>query len=137
MASIFRFKRHLRPSPVYLVSMEKYISLLISCLLMVVAGTLSTYSLFSESLRTKFGLSISDINIIIAVGNTALYVSFLFVGPIYDRFGPRITLYLACLTTSLCYLFIWMTYQGLLAGNTASLSVYYFLGGTGSTARYS
>lgn len=51
---------------------NRFLSLLISCMVMMAAGTISCYSLFSEALRTKFQMSLSEVNIISSMGNTAL-----------------------------------------------------------------
>ncbi|KAI8916357.1 major facilitator superfamily domain-containing protein [Gorgonomyces haynaldii] len=115
---------------------HRMLSLLASCLVMLVAGTLATYSLISESLRKTFKLSMSEINLISAVGNTALYVTFIVIGPFYDKFGPRMTMYLATILVSLGYILLWLSYQHLIDGSTISLSLYFFLVGAGSNAGY-
>jgi hypothetical protein len=59
---------------------------------MATAGTISTFAVFSEGLRTKFNFGTSDVNLISSFGTSSLYVSLLLIGPIYDKLGVKFTM---------------------------------------------
>nr|KAJ3418806.1 hypothetical protein HK105_007813 [Polyrhizophydium stewartii] len=96
-----------------------------------------TFSVFADSLRKRFGFSSSDINIISGSGNTALYLSFLAIGPIYDVLGATATMAIAAVSYSLGYALIWAAYQGVMPGTSVgAVAVFYFIAGFGATAGY-
>lgn len=117
-----------------LKSYNRLVSLLISCLVMAASGTTAAYSIFSEGLRVKFGLTFSDLNVISSMGNTAIYVTFIIVGPVFDSFGERWTMLLATVLLFGGYFLMYMTYEGFIAGGTVTLAIYYFIVGFGSAA---
>jgi hypothetical protein len=59
---------------------------------MATAGTTSTFAVFSDGLRTKFGFGTSDINLISSCGMASLYVTLLVIGPLYDKLGVTFTM---------------------------------------------
>ena len=123
------------------VTTLKWITLVASCLVMATAGSLFTFSVFAQGLRKRFDLGSKEINLISAFGNTALYISFLAIGPLYDKFGHKFTMALAILTYGLGYLLMWLLFEGKFGASTpvsdtAALCFFYFLAGFGSTAAY-
>lgn len=120
------------------IQAKKWTTLIVSCLVMATAGSLFTFSVFSDGLRQKFKYTSSDVNLISGVGNTALYVSFLIVGPLYDKLGVTFTMAMSTFTYGLGYLMMWMAYAGRLGPEVSPLmmSIFYFLAGYGSTAAY-
>ncbi|KAI8928500.1 major facilitator superfamily domain-containing protein [Entophlyctis helioformis] len=114
-------------------------TLAVSSLVMAVAGSLFTFSVFSDGLRRRFGFSSADVNLISGVGNTALYLSFLVIGPVYDTFGGTVTMIMATAAYSLGYALMWAAYVGALSFGSSSVTAiacFYFLAGFGSTAAY-
>ena len=71
-----------------------------------------------------------------AVMNSALYICYLFVGPLYDRFGVEITQIVSAISYSLGYLLLYLSFIGLIPANAASLAIYYFIAGFGSCGAY-
>jgi MFS family permease len=114
----------------------KWVTLFASCLVMLTAGSMFTFSVFSNGLRKKFGYSSSDINLISGFGNTALYVSFIFIGPMFDKLGARVTMSFGTLAYGAGYLMMWLAYEGKLGQEVSPLmmSIFYFAAGCGSTA---
>ncbi|KAI8839944.1 major facilitator superfamily domain-containing protein [Chytridium lagenaria] len=110
-----------------------------SCVCLLSAGSLFSFSSIGESLKARLGFSSSDLNVVSGIGNAALYVTFLLVGPMFDYCGPRITMLAAVFFFSLGYLLIWLAYEGRLASpfsTYGAVAFYYFLCGTGSSAAY-
>jgi hypothetical protein len=70
----------------------KWITFVFSCLSMATAGTISTFAVFSDGLRAKFGFGTSDINLISSCGTGSLYVTLLIIGPLYDKLGVKFTM---------------------------------------------
>ena len=114
----------------------KWITLVVSCIVMAAAGSLFTFSVFSNGLRKRFGYSSSDVNLISAIGNTSLYVSFLIIGPLYDKLGVRFTMVMGTLMYGFGYLMMWLAYEGKLGFEISPLilAIFYFCAGYGSTA---
>lgn len=101
---------------------------------MATAGSLFAFSAFSEDFRLRMNFSGKDINVMSGVGNAALYLSFLFAGPVYDRFGAKITQLLAFVLYSSGYLLIWLSFQSIIPkSNVFLMSFFYFLAGCGSS----
>ncbi|KAJ3112304.1 hypothetical protein HDU96_004714 [Phlyctochytrium bullatum] len=121
------------------IDSRAFVVLAASCLCMLNAGSLFSFSSMGEQLKSRLGFSASDINVVSGVGNAALYVTFLFIGPLYDFCGARVTMLACVVLFTLGYFLMWMAYEGKMGGALSSvgaLSVYYFLCGTGSTAAY-
>ena len=115
----------------------RIISLLTCCLVMSAAGSLFTFSVFSDGLRQKLAFSSSDVNVISGVGNTALYLTFLVIGPFYDMYGVRATMGIATVFYTMGYLLMWASYQGYIESrDVVAFSVFYFFAGLGSCAAY-
>jgi hypothetical protein len=114
----------------------KWVTLVASCLVMLTAGSMFTFSVFANGLRKRFGYSSSDVNLISGFGNTALYVSFIFIGPMFDKLGARVTLSFGTLAYGAGYLMMWLAYEGKLGIEVSPLmmSIFYFAAGCGSTA---
>ncbi|KAJ3334612.1 hypothetical protein HDU91_002640, partial [Kappamyces sp. JEL0680] len=109
--------------------------LCISAVAMCSSGSFATFSLLSDSFQSKFKLSFSDVNMISAVMNSSLYVTYLFIGPLYDRFGVRATQLVSTVAYSLGYLLIYLSYLGM-PTNAILMALYYFIGGFGSCGVY-
>ncbi|KAJ3239569.1 hypothetical protein HDU78_002797 [Chytriomyces hyalinus] len=119
------------PSP-----MLALITLVSSCFAMATAGAMFSFSVVANSLKDRLGISSTDLNTITAVGNSSLYLSFLAVGPVYDRVGARWTLILGAVIYCLGYALMYLGYEHKIASTTAAMSVYYFIVGIGSTCSY-
>ena len=62
-------------APLYKIMTPKRIStLVVSCLCMASAGSLFSFSVLSEQLKSQLSFSSVDINTVSGVGNAALYV---------------------------------------------------------------
>ncbi|TPX77417.1 hypothetical protein CcCBS67573_g01323 [Chytriomyces confervae] len=112
------------------------ITLVSSCFAMATAGAMFSFSVVANSLKDRLGISSTDLNTITAVGNSSLYLSFLAVGPVYDRVGARWTLILGAVIYCLGYALMYLGYEHKIASTTAAMSVYYFIVGIGSTCSY-
>ena len=102
--------------------------LVLSCFVMLTSGSFSTFTLFADAFREKFDLSFSDINMISAVMNSSLYLSYLFVGPIFDRFGPKICQFVSAIAFTLGYFLIYLSLIRAIPTNAAALAFYYSIG---------
>jgi MFS family permease len=109
--------------------------LIVSAAVMATAGSFADFSLFSEPFQSRFNLTFSDINMISAVMNSSLYVTYLATGPMYDRYGVRITQAVSAVTFTLGYLLIYLSYLGM-PTSAGLLAFYYFIGGFGSNSAY-
>ncbi|KAI8830144.1 hypothetical protein BC829DRAFT_465547 [Chytridium lagenaria] len=145
---------------------KRIVTLLMSASSLLCAGSLFAFGSFSEDLRDKLGFSSKDINVVSSLGNTALfclvvanpslfinitfryihpfrrhpstsYTSFLLVGPVWDRFGVRVTMMMSAATFGLGFFLMYLGFQGLPASmsGVGAISLYYFLAGFGSCAR--
>ena len=103
---------------------------------MISSGSFSTFALFADSFREKFGLSFSEINIISAVMNSSLYLSYLLVGPIFDVFGVNICQLISAIAFTLGYLLIYLSMIEAIPTNAGALAFYYSIGGFGSCGAY-
>ncbi|KAG0358175.1 hypothetical protein BGZ54_010548 [Gamsiella multidivaricata] len=97
----------------------KYVSLAIGIIVMALSGSLFSFASLGTDLKARFGFTSSNINLLAAIGDTAMYVGFLIVGPIYDHYGERWTLIAASVLTFLGYGGI---YLAALAANMANFS---------------
>ncbi|KAF9349238.1 hypothetical protein BGX34_001912 [Mortierella sp. NVP85] len=113
----------------------KYVSLAIGIVVMVLSGSLFSFASFGTDLKARFGFNSSNINLLAAIGDTAMYVGFLIVGPIYDHYGERWTLITASVLTLLGYGGIYIAYAKAWGG-LGFLMVLYCLSGVASTAGY-
>ncbi|KAJ3110184.1 hypothetical protein HDU96_006851 [Phlyctochytrium bullatum] len=122
-----------------LPGLRRAVTFLMSALSLLCAGSLFAFGSFSEDLRVRFGFGSKDINVVSALGNTALYTSFLIVGPVWDRFGVRVTMLMSAATFGLGFLLMYLAYVDRLPASLASvgaISFYYFLAGFGSCASF-
>ncbi|KAJ2999557.1 hypothetical protein HDV02_002522 [Globomyces sp. JEL0801] len=94
---------------------------LISCLVIVVSGSLATFSILSDGLRERFLWSFSDVNVVSAAGTASLYLSYLVAGPLYDKYGSTVTLFTGMIVYSLGYLLMYLSYNRSI-GTTAILT---------------
>ncbi|KAJ3234461.1 hypothetical protein HDU81_001417 [Chytriomyces hyalinus] len=117
-------------------SMLALSTLVSSCFAMATAGAMFSFSVVANSLKDRLNISSTDLNTITAVGNSSLYLSFLAVGPVYDRVGARWTLILGAVIYCLGYALMYLGYEHKIASTTAAMSVYYFIVGIGSTCSY-
>lgn len=129
-SSTFQLKSFYKPMQ------YRYVSLVIACSIMLSAGTLSVISIYSPHFSQVFKFNLSEINTIGSIGNTALYLSFLVVGPFFDRCGLKATIGAAVLFVSGGYLMVWLTLQQLVAASVHSFSFYFAMIGLGSTCSY-
>ncbi|KAG0323666.1 hypothetical protein BGZ99_002606 [Dissophora globulifera] len=113
----------------------KYASVIIGMFVMVLSGSLFSFASFGTDLKARFGFNSSNINLLSAIGDTAMYVGFLIVGPIYDRYGERWTLITASVLTFLGYGGMYIAYAKAWGG-LGFLMVLYCLAGIASTAGY-
>lgn len=116
--------------------MAKRLSFVVSSLVMVTCGTLSSFSIMSDGLRAKYGWSLSDVNIIGSAGLAALYVTYMIIGPLFDKYGVTITMYTAIFTGTASYLFICLSYLGFFNAGVTGMSILFFVVGYASSARY-
>ena len=98
-----------------------WVTFMVSVLAMLTAGSLFAFSSFSEPLRIALGYSAQDINMISAFGNTASYISFLFIGPFFDKFGEFRSMVISTLLYCGGYLFMYLTYEQKIPGNVWSM----------------
>ncbi|KAJ3277041.1 hypothetical protein HDV01_000093 [Terramyces sp. JEL0728] len=105
----------------------KRLSFVISSIVMITSGTLSSFSIMSDGLRARYGWSLSDVNVIGSAGLAALYVTYMIIGPLFDKYGVTITMYTAIFTGTASYLFIWLSYLGLYNAGVAGMSILFFI----------
>lgn len=117
-------------------TIRRYITLTVASICMATAGSLFTFSVLASSFTSNLGYTGWDLNIISGVGNTALYVTFLGIGPMYDVFGARITYLFAAVIYTLGYLLMFSGYNRQVNASAGAMSFYYFLAGTGACASY-
>ncbi|KAJ3098892.1 hypothetical protein HDU97_003667 [Phlyctochytrium planicorne] len=124
---------------------RRLVTFLMSAASLLCAGSLFAFGSFSEDLRVRFGFSSKDINIVSALGNTALYTSFLIVGPVWDRFGVRVTMFntfsqiMSSVMFGLGFLMMWLAFIDRVPSElktVGAISFYYFLAGFGSCASF-
>ncbi|KAF9114871.1 hypothetical protein BGX27_009516 [Mortierella sp. AM989] len=113
----------------------KYLSLAIGILAMALSGSLFSFASLGTDLKARFGLNSSNINLLAAIGDTAMYVGFLIVGPIYDHYGERWTLIAASILSFLGYGGMYIAYAKAWGG-LGFLMVLNCLAGIASTAGY-
>ncbi|KAI8363783.1 major facilitator superfamily domain-containing protein [Mortierella sp. GBAus27b] len=113
----------------------KHVSLAIGIIVMALSGSLFSFASLGTDLKARFGFNSSNINLLAAIGDTAMYVGFLIVGPIYDHYGERWTLIAASVLTFLGYGGIYFAYAKAWGG-LGFLMVLYCLSGVASTAGY-
>ncbi|KAG0021928.1 hypothetical protein BGZ80_001412 [Entomortierella chlamydospora] len=113
----------------------KYLSLILGILVMALSGSLFSFASLGTDLKARFGFNSSNINLLAAIGDTAMYVGFLIVGPIYDHYGERWTMIAASVLTFLGYGGMYIAYAKAWGG-LGFLMVLYCLAGIASTAGY-
>ncbi|KAG0237412.1 hypothetical protein BGW42_000988 [Actinomortierella wolfii] len=113
----------------------QWTSLVLGIIVMALSGSLFSFASFGTDLKARFGFSSSDINLLASIGDTAMYVGFLIVGPIYDHRGERWTMVTATVLTFLGYGGIYLAYAKSWGG-LPFLMVLYCLSGIASTAGY-
>lgn len=115
---------------------NRKISLIFSCVAMTFAGSLSAFSMISDGFRERFNISFSEVNVISAVGNASLYFSYFIAGPIYDYFGPTITMMVCSVSFTLGYALLYASYIGIIPTNLTLLALYYFIASFGAVCSY-
>jgi MFS family permease len=116
--------------------MNQLISFSVSCLVLATSGCLGAFSVISDGLREQFNWSFSQVNLVNAIGNASLYLAYLGSGPIYDRYGERVTMTVGMVTFTFGYLMIWLTFKGLVPHSVFLISIYYVIAGFGSCSGY-
>ncbi|KAF8983593.1 hypothetical protein BGZ46_009939 [Entomortierella lignicola] len=124
-----------RNGPIVSERAIKYLSLILGILVMALSGSLFSFASLGTDLKARFGFNSSDINLLAAIGDTAMYVGFLIVGPIYDHYGERWTLVTASILTFLGYGGMYIAYAKAWGG-LGFLMFLYCLAGIASTAGY-
>jgi MFS family permease len=115
---------------------NRYLGLFVGCMAMVTAGSFATFALFGDAFVRKFGLTFQEINLVAAINICAQYVSYLAIGPIFDRYGEMVTQILSTFTLSFGYFLIYLSFADIIPSSTALLSFYYFIGGFGTCGVY-
>ncbi|KAI8811451.1 major facilitator superfamily domain-containing protein [Cladochytrium replicatum] len=130
---------------------KRLITIITACLMMSTSGSMFSYpSISSSLLRRLSGFDQTALTTVSTLGNTALYIAFLPIGPLHDRLGPRPTALLAALLYSGGYLMMYLGYVGWLPGTqvqedgriegagvtVVAIGFYYFVAGCGSCASY-
>ncbi|KAF9970716.1 hypothetical protein BGZ73_006545 [Actinomortierella ambigua] len=113
----------------------QWTAFVLGVLVMALSGSLFSFASLGTDLKARFGFSSSDINLLASIGDTAMYVGFLIVGPIYDHRGERWTLVTATVLTFLGYGGMYIAYAKSFGG-LGFLMVLYCLAGIASTAGY-
>ncbi|KAI8621794.1 hypothetical protein BC830DRAFT_72880 [Chytriomyces sp. MP71] len=114
-------------------SIRRYATLISACASMATAGSLFSFSVLSGGLQTQLGYTSANLNTISGVGNSSIYVSFLFIGPLFDYLGAQLTILCGFLTFTLGYFLMYLAYIGSIDSSTGAMSLYYFIVGIGST----
>ncbi|KAI9342037.1 hypothetical protein BDR26DRAFT_296205 [Obelidium mucronatum] len=65
-------------------SVKRFAILCVSVFCMIGSGSVFAFSVVASQLQTAFSYNSSDLNVVSGVGFAALYLPFLFIGPIYD-----------------------------------------------------
>jgi MFS family permease len=115
---------------------NRNLGLFVGCMAMVTAGSFATFALFGDAFVLKFGLTFQEINLVSAINLCAQYVSYLAIGPIFDRYGETVTQILSTFTLSFGYFMIYLSFSDIIPSSTALLSFYYFAGGFGTCGVY-
>ncbi|TPX30711.1 hypothetical protein SmJEL517_g05791 [Synchytrium microbalum] len=118
-------------------SVKRWTTFGVSIFVMATAGSMFAFSSISEGLRVRFNYDATQLNLVSALGNAALYVTMIVSGPFYDTFGASWTMLVGGLIYGFGYLFMYLTYIGLIEDSSVTLvAIYYFLAGFGSTTAY-
>ncbi|KAJ3176901.1 hypothetical protein HK101_010364 [Irineochytrium annulatum] len=118
---------------------RRWLTLLSACLSLLTAGSLYGFGSFEESLRSRFGFSDQDLNLVSAMGITATYLPFLVLGPIWDRCGVKATMGLSTLCFGSGFFLMYLAFIDKLPSsmqNVAAIAIYYFIAGVGACASY-
>ncbi|KAI8893940.1 major facilitator superfamily domain-containing protein [Globomyces pollinis-pini] len=119
-----------------LIQKNRISTFICSTIVMLVTGSLSSFSLVSDGLRERYNWSFSDVNLISAAGTAALYISYMFVGPFYDKYGASLTLGLGMVAYTLGYGLMWLSFIGIISTSPLVTAFYYFMCGFGASAGY-
>ena len=111
-----------------------WVSFIASIFIMISAGSIFTFSSFSEDFRIKLGYSAKDINLISGLANAASYIAFLFAGVLFDLTGAQTTMLVSTVVYGTGHLLIYLTFIKVIQGNVWLMAFYYFLTGLGSSA---
>ncbi|TPX72028.1 hypothetical protein CcCBS67573_g05971 [Chytriomyces confervae] len=103
---------------------------------MATLGIASTFSLYSEDLKSRLSFTSSDLNLISGVELATEDLSFLLAGPVVDKFGSKFALGFGAVFYSLGCFLVQLAYRGSIMGTKFTVVLYYILIGTGSTFVY-
>ncbi|KAI8834160.1 major facilitator superfamily domain-containing protein [Chytriomyces cf. hyalinus JEL632] len=103
---------------------------------MATLGIASTFSLYSEELKSRLSFTSSDLNLISGIELATEDLSFLLAGPVVDKFGSQVAVGLGAMLYSLGCLLAQLAYRGLIMGTRSTMILYYILVGSGSTFVY-
>ena len=134
--SLLRTFSELRQTFYQMITEHRLFGLFVGCLAMVTAGSFATFALFGDAFVLRFGLSFQEINLVSAINLCAQYISYLAIGPIYDRYGIMASQIVSTVTLSVGYLLIYLSFAEIIPANTILLSIYYFIGGFGASSVY-
>ncbi|KAI9327784.1 major facilitator superfamily domain-containing protein [Obelidium mucronatum] len=119
-----------------IATVKRWTTAVSSCLSMVTAGSLFSFSVLVEGLKTQLSYTSSDLNTISGIGSSSLYISFLFIGPLFDWLGAQWTMFFGVIFSGLGYLLMYLSYTGRISGATGAMATFYFMAGAGSTCCY-
>ncbi|KAJ3232043.1 hypothetical protein HDU81_003334 [Chytriomyces hyalinus] len=103
---------------------------------MATLGIASTFSLYSEELKSRLSFTSSDLNLISGIELATEDLSFLLAGPVVDKFGSKCALGSGAVLYSLGCFLVQLAYRGSITGTKFTMVLYYILIGTGSTFVY-
>ncbi|KAJ3247315.1 hypothetical protein HDU78_004564 [Chytriomyces hyalinus] len=103
---------------------------------MATLGIASTFSLYSEDLKSRLSFTSSDLNLISGVELATEDLSFLLAGPVVDKFGSKFALGFGAVLYSLGCFLVQLAYRGSIMGTKFTVVLYYILIGSGSTFVY-
>jgi MFS family permease len=122
----------------YLPKINKYVTFSASIAVGFSAGLSYLFGVWSPALKEAYNLSQKDLQTIAAVGNLGGYSSFI-SGLVYDSLehrhhvGPRLSLIMGCLTTSIGFFGLWAAITKRFIATTWQLAALAALAGNGGT----
>jgi OFA family oxalate/formate antiporter-like MFS transporter len=111
------------------------VSLIGGCVAMISAGTLYSFSVWGPALLTK-GFTLSDVNIVAAVGQVGNALSSLPLSLLLERCGPFWGMLIGVFCLAFGYIMIWLQLVQLIPAQLVGVILAYFVVGVGSRATY-
>jgi MFS family permease len=113
----------------------KIVGMLHGLVMMAVAGTLYCFSVYSESFKLRNGYTQAQVNLIIGIGNIGVCIGSP-AGFVFDKFGPRITSFVATVLTLIGYMLLWASLSHHITTHYIFMCFVYFLIGQGNIFTY-